>query len=429
MSVGFSGRVLLKEGLFRAIGGSGDEVITGPVDWSTATITETKLTASDMSGDDNFGFSVSISSDGNTAIVGAYGDNSKRGSAYIWIRNPDNSWIQQSKLTASDGIADDYFGYSVTISSDGNTAIVGAQQDDDRGNSSGSAYIFTRSGSDWTQQGKITAPDGVTSDNFGFSVSISSDGNTAIVGSPMDDDKGNASGSTYIFTHNPDNNSWPQQRKIVPSDGATFDFFGHSVSISSDGNTAIIGAYGDDDTFIDSGSAYIWIRSGTTWTQQAKLLTSDRSVSDYFGYSVSISSDGNTAIIGAYGDDDRGSDSGSAYIFTRSGITWSEQSKLTASDGSAGDSFGRSVSISSDGNTAIIGAYGDNSSSGSAYIFYYDGSTWSQRTKLVSSDGLANDWFGQSVAISSDGNTVVVGAYGNDDAGSNSGSAYIFTAS
>ena len=154
--------------------------------------------------------------------------------------------------------------------------------------------------------------------------------------------------------------------KLVPTDGAASDYFGISVSISSDGNTAIVGAYGDDDKGSISGSAYIYTRSSGVWSQQTKLLASDGSSGDYFGISVSISSDGNTAIVGARGDD---SNSGSAYIYTRSGSTWSQQAKLTASDGAASDYFGISVSISSDGNTAIVGAYQDDSNRGSAYIF------------------------------------------------------------
>ena len=366
-----------------------------------------KLLASDGATNDYFGYSVSISSDGNTAIVGAHVDDSSRGSAYIYTRS-GSTWTQQTKLLASDGTVSDYFGVSVSISSDGNTAIVGAHVDD---SSRGSAYIYTRSGSTWTQQTKLLASDGTASDNFGISVSISSDGNTAIVGARGD---GSSRGSAYIYTRS--GSTWTQQTKLIASDGSSGDYFGWSVSMSGDGNTAIVGAYRDDDY---RGSAYIYTRSGSTWTQQTKLIASDGSTSDNFGRSVSISSDGNTAIVGAYGDDSRGS----AYIYTRSGSTWTQQTKLIASDGSSGDYFGWSVSMSSDGNTAIVGAYRDDSSRGSAYIYTRSGSTWTQQTKLIASDGSSGGYFGWSVSMSSDGNTAIVGAYTDD---SNRGTAYIY---
>ena len=388
-----------------------------------------KLVASDGGASNYFGYSVSISSDGNTAIIGARSDDDKgngSGSAYIFVRN-GNIWNQQAKLLASDGAAGDYFGWSVSISSDGNTAIIGARGDDDKGSDSGSAYIFVRNGNIWNQQAKLLASDGVTGDQFGWSVSISGDGNTAIIGARADDDKGGDSGSAYIFIKN--GTTWTQQAKLVASDGAAGDYFGWSVSISSDGNTAIIGAYWDDDKGTDSGSAYIFARNGNIWNQQAKLVASDGAAGDQFGYSVSISSDGSTAIIGAYMDDDKGTDSGSAYIFTRNGNIWNQQAKLVASDGAAYDYFGWSVSISSDGNTAIIGARLDDDKggdSGSAYIFVRNGNIWNQQAKLVASDGYDYDFFGQSVSISSDGNTTIIGAYMDDDKGGNSGSAYIF---
>ena len=382
-----------------------------------------KLLASDGADVDQFGYSVSISGDGNTAIVGANGDDSYRGSAYIYTRS-GSTWSQQTKLLASDGSTSDYFGWSVSMSSDGTTVIVGTYYDDnEKGTEAGSAYIYTRSGSTWTQQAKLTASDGVNIDHFGVSVSMSSDGNTAIVGAYGDDDKGSNSGSAYIYTRS--GSSWTQQAKLTASDGSSYDLFGYSVSISSDGNTAIVGAHNDDDKGTNTGSAYIYTRSTTTWTQQAKLTASDGSVSDYFGYSVSMSSDGNTAIVGAYNDD---GGRGSAYIYTRSGSSWTQQTKLTASDGSASDKFGYSVSMSSDGTTAIVGAYYDDSR-GSAYIYTRSGSTWTQQTKLTASDGSRDDQFGWSVSMSSDGTTAIVGAYYDDDKGSDAGSAYIYTRS
>jgi hypothetical protein len=323
---------------------------------------------------------------------------------------PGAKWIKTGKRTASDGSADDYFGYSVAI--DGNTAIVGAYGDDER---KGSAYIFSFDGSQWIEQAKLTASDGATYDYFGYSVAI--DGTTAIVGAYYDDDKGSSSGSAYIFSF--DGSQWIERAKLTASDGAAWDYFGYSVAI--DGNTAIVGAYGDDDKGYYSGSAYIFSFDGIQWVEQAKLTAADGVESDYFGESVAI--EGNTAIVGAYGDGDKGNSSGSVYIFTLDGSQWMEQAKLTASDGAAYDNFGYSVAI--DGNTAIVGAYYGNTRKGSAYIFSFDGSQWIEQAKLTASDGTGYDYFGYSVAI--EGNTAVVGAYGEGDKGYYSGSAYIFS--
>ena len=305
--------------------------------------------------------------------------------------------MEQQKLTASDGTAGDSFGWSVSIS--GDTAIVGSFRDSDNGSESGSAYIFVRSGTTWTEQQKLTASDGTASDWFGRSVSIS--GDTAIVGAH--------SLSAYVFVRS--GTSWTQQQKLTASDGvAVGDSFGASVSIS--GDTAIVGAYGDDDKGTNSGSAYVFVRSRTSWIQQQKLTASDGTAGDSFGWSVSIS--GDTAIVGSYRDSDNGSESGSAYIFVRSGTTWTEQQKLTASDGAVDDWFGRSVSIS--GDTAIVAAY-----SGSAYVFVRSGTSWTQQQKLTASDGASSDAFGISVSIS--GDTAIVGAHTDDY---DHGSAYVF---
>ena len=371
-----------------------------------------KLLAADGAGDDYFGYSVSIS--GDYAIVGARGDDSYTGSAYIFTANDVNcsDLDEAAKLTAADAAAYDRFGYSVSVS--GGYAIVGAYGDDDNGDSSGSAYIFYYDGTNWSQQAKLLAADGAAGDWFGRSVSVSDD--YAIVGAYGDDDNGSASGSAYIFYY--DGTNWSEQAKLTASDDAAGDWFGVSVSLS--GNYAIVGAYGDDDNGSNSGSAYIFRFNGLSWSEQAKLTAADGAADDLFGISVSIS--GDYAIIGADGDDSR---TGSAYIFRRYGTSWSEQAKLTASDGAAYDYFGYSVSIS--GDYAVVGAHYDDDNgtdSGSAYLFKRDGTNWSPQVKLLAADGAAGDWFGRSVSVSDD--YAIVGAYGDDDNGNDSGSAYLF---
>jgi RHS repeat-associated protein len=397
------------------------ETMVGPSSVEAEWSEQDKLTASDGAASDFFGRSVAIS--GDTAVVGAYRDDdngSDSGSAYIYVRDGSGNWNQQAKVTASDGAANDWFGWSVAIS--GDTAVVGAFQDDDNGTDSGSAYIYVQDGNgNWNQQAKLTASDGVAGDLFGWSVAIS--GDTAIVGANGDDDNGTDSGSAYIHVRDSSGN-WNQQAKLTASDGAASDFFGRSVAIS--GDTAVAGAYFDDDNGSNSGSAYVYVRDGSgNWNQQAKLTASDGAANDWFGHSVAIS--GDTAVVGAYFDDDNGSNSGSAYIFVRDGNgNWNQQAKLTASDGAASDWFGFSVAIR--GDTAVGGSRLDDDNgtgSGSAYIYVRDGNgDWNQQAKLTASDGAASDNFGHSVAIS--GDTIAVGASQDDDNGSDSGSAYIF---
>ena len=372
-----------------------------------------KLTASDGAAHDGFGYSASIS--GNYAIVGSLYDDNENGtdcgSAYVFYFDGAN-WSEQAKLTASDGAAEDYFGRGVCIS--GDYAIIGAYGDDDKGTDSGSAYIFKRNGEIWVEQAKLTASDGVAGDMFGHGgVSIS--GGYAIVGAEYGDGNEVDSGSAYIFKR--DGESWIEKAKLTASDGAAGDYFGHRVCLR--GEYAIVGAGFDDDNGTDSGSAYIFKRDGESWTEQVKLIASDGVAGDRFGYTVSI--DGDYAIVGAHRDD---SEMGSASIFKRDGTSWIEVNKLTPSDAAVGDIFGISVAIN--GNYAIVGAtYNDDNgyNSGSAYIFALEPVCWTEQVKILASDGAAGDLFGRcSISVE----YAIVGAPRNDDNGTDSGSAHIF---
>ncbi|MBK8430763.1 MAG: FG-GAP repeat protein [Chloroflexi bacterium] len=372
-----------------------------------------KLTASDPAADEWFSYSVSVS--GDTAVVGAYGKDDDHGAAYIFVYSGE-SWSQQAKLTASDRMPTDWFGYAVAIS--GDTAVIGAIGDDDDGTESGAAYVFGRSGGSWTELAKLTASDPAPNDRFGHAVAVN--GHTAIIGVPKDADNGAESGSAYIFVG--DGANWTEQAKLTANDAAEGDLFGLAVSIS--GETAVVGAYGDDDDGVDSGSAYVFVRSGTNWSQQAKLTASDAIVQQTFGTSVAVS--GDTAVIGAPLDDAGGIFSGAAYVFVRSGTSWSEQAKLTASGASPSAWFGRAVAIS--GDKIIVGAILEDTdsphSSGAAYLFGRSGATWSQQAKLTASDAAALDQLGTAVAIS--GNTAIAGAPYAGEGGSASGSVYVF---
>jgi hypothetical protein len=385
-----------------------------------------------LEGRDYFGASVSISGDGDTAIVGAYEYNNNinpipdTGKAYIFVRS-GTSWSEQTMFRASDAIREDEFGRSVSISEDGNTAIVGAPLEDNNSPTFndtnnyhfGAAYIFVRSGTSWSQQQKLTASDRQTNGYFGTSVSISEDGNTAIVGASG---VSSNAGAIYIFTRS--GTSWSQEDRLQVS--SRNDRFGASVSISGDGNTAVVGAPG----LYQTGMAYIFARSGTSWSEQGR--TSSLSVfGQTVGSGVSISGDGNTTIVGA-GKSNR------VYILVRSGTSWSEQASFQSSDVGGGDNFGGSVSISTDGNTAIVGASGDDdgggttSNTGAAYIFKRSGTSWSQERKIRELGRpayLLSQFFGTSVSISGDGNTTIVGMPLDDYDDTDSGSALIYTGS
>ena len=360
-----------------------------------------KIVASNGEFGDEFGYSASM--DGDYAVIGApydsVGGNYSQGSAYIFLRS-GTSWNQQVMLTASDGATNDLFGRSVSIS--GDYALIGAGFDDIGGNSQqGSAYIFLRSGTSWTQQAMLTASDGMSGDHFGNSVSI--DGDYALAGAIYDDIY---QGSAYIFLRN--GTDWSQQALLVAADGATNDQFGCSASLS--GDYALIGAYLDDISDTDQGSAYIFLRSDTSWSQQAKLTASDGASDDNFGWSVAI--DGDYAVIGSYGKDVSGnSEQGAAYVFMRAGTDWNQQAMLTASDGSDYDEFGSSVSLS--GDYALIGAYLDDVAlpdQGSAYIFMRSGSDWDEQTQLSLSNGVSHNYFGFSTTL--DGEYAMIGANG-----------------
>jgi hypothetical protein len=305
--------------------------------------------------------------------------------------------VQQAQLTALDGSSNDWFGYSVAVA--GDTALVGAPLHSVSANAAqGAAYVFVRSGTTWTQQKQLTANDGAANDNFGTAVALS--GDTALVGSPYHAVLGTSwQGSAYVFVRS--GTSWSQQAQLTAADGAASDQFGSAVALA--GDTALVGSpyHGTSG----QGAAYVFVRAGTTWSQQAPLTAIDGAASDKFGSSVALYAD--TALVGAPRDDvGANTDQGSAYVFTRSGTTWSQQTQLTATDGAANDQFGW-VALS--GNVALVGAAGHRvgaTGQGAAYVFARSGSTWGQQAQLTG--GAIGDYFGLAVALS--GDTALVGA-------------------
>jgi len=363
-----------------------------------------KLTASDAVANDEFGSSMAM--DGDTWVIGAQ-EGTVSGSVYVFVRSGITDWTEQAKLT-SGTTKDRYGGDGVAIH--GDVIVVGASEDyaGNTGDNMGSAYVYARSGSSWTEQAKLAASDGTDTDMFGNSVAVH--GETVVVGAHWDD----GGGSVYIYIRS--GTTWTQQARLPASDGDAGDAFGSSVSIY--GNTLVIGDWVDDAHGESSGSAYIFDRSGTGWTEQAKLFGSETQAYDNFGISLAI--EGDTIIIGTDSETN-----GSAYIFDRTETSWSEQSKQTASAGASNDSFGWSVAIH--GNMVVMGADWDDDNgeqSGSAYIYGLLGGSWTEQAKLTANDGSAGDIFGWSVAMEE--NTVVVGSVWDSDSGEHSGSAYVF---
>ncbi len=385
---------------------------------------------------------------------------------------------------ASNTGASDQFGYSVALSSDGTTLAVGAYGEksnatgingDEADNSwinVGAVYVFTRSGSTWSQQAYVKASNAGAYDSFGASVALSGDGNTLAVGAIREDSKAtgingdeadnssNDQGAVYVFTRS--GSTWSQQAYVKGMYDDSDDGFGISVALSGDGNILAVGARGK---IFGSGAAYVFSRSGSTWSQQAYVVGSNREIEDLFGISVTLSSDGNTLAVGAIGEDSNAtgingnqadnsaSDAGAVYVFIRSGSTWSQQAYVKASNTASNDSFGSSVALSGDGNTLAVGAERedsnatgingsevDNSASnaGAVYVFTRSGSTWSQQAYVKASNTQAGDQFGYGVALSGDGNTLAVGATyessnatgigGNeaDNSANNAGAVYMY---
>jgi hypothetical protein len=375
-------------------------------------------------------------------------------------------------IKASNTDANDRFGWSVAISSDGNTLAVGAYDEDSDatgGNNatsnSGAVYIFGRSGNAWVQEALIKASNTDADDRFGWSVALSGDGNILAVGAPNEDSNAKGTigadqinnlapnaGATYIYSRN--GSTWLQQAYIKASNTDAGDFFGAALALSIDGTTLAVGAYGEgsittgtsgsgqtDNSAPNSGAAYVFIRSGNNWTQQAYIKASNTDAGDQFGWALALSGDGAMLAVGAYNEDSNATgtsgsgqannsaeNSGAVYVFTLSGTGWSQQTYIKASNTEKNDVFGISVALSADANTLAVGAYGeasnatgtsgsgqsDNSKAfaGSVYIFARSGTSWSQQAYIKAFNTDVLYYFGAAVALSADGTTLAVGAYG-----------------
>jgi hypothetical protein len=381
-----------------------------------------KLTGGEE-GNGEAGVLVALSADGNTALVGGWKDNGTRGAAWVFTRT-GGVWSQQGpKLTGGGEDGEAGFGTSVALSADGDTALIGGPGDNF---TKGAAWVFTRSGSTWTQQGeKLTGGGETGSAWFGYTVALSADGKTALIGGWLDS---NWTGAAWVFTRQ--GSTWTQQGgKLTGSEEIGEGMFGTNVALSADGDTALIGGWNDDSVaagnkdYSGKGAAWVFTRTGGVWSQQGPKLTGGGETGGgKFGTIVALSADGDTALIGGWNDD---SSKGAAWVFTRSGSTWAQQGgKLIGAGETGAGRFGVSVALSADGDTALIGGLDDNGTMGAAWVFMRSASTWTQQGgKLTAEDEAGEGEFGTNVALSADGDTALIGGW-RDNGGV--GAAWVF---
>ena len=359
-----------------------------------------KLTASSAEAID-FGFSVSLS--GEFAVVGSPLDTTLElyaGAAYVFRSTP-SGWVELGQLLGDDIGSDEQerFGDSVAIS--GNTILIGAPRD----NITGAAFVFEYDGQTWNQTAKLT-PSGSGTDILLFGTSVALDGDRAVIGAWG----GNGgAGAAYVFERS--GSAWTETVELAASDGELGDYFGFSVSLS--GGLALVGAYGHDD---HAGAVYVFDQA-MGWAEVVKIAAVDSMPFDRFGSSLAIS--GQTAVIGAWGEDTMGSGAGATYVFERDVSTWTQEAKLLAGDGDQDDAFGRSVDT--DGETIVVGAYADFT--GSAYVFHESAGGWTHKAKLTASDGVGGDLFGMSVALA--GDVILTGATLASGPNGDLGAAYV----
>ncbi len=451
--------------------------------------------ASNTDASDAFGSSVALSDDGTTLVVGATGESSNAtgvdgdqandtlmnsGAAYVFVRDAGDVWAQQAYLKASNTGTSDAFGTSVALSADGNTLVVGApyeassatgiggNQASNTAPLSGAAYVFVRTGTDnWAQQAYVKASNTGFGDLFGNRVALSDDGNTLAVAASGESSSatginGNQASNTAMFAGavyilgRDGAGVWSHNTYIKASNTASTDGFGTSISLAGDGNTLAVGATNEDsaatgiggdqadNTATDAGATYVFVRDGAgVWSQQVYLKASNSDADDHYGWSVALAGDGNTLVVGAYGEDsaaagiggdetdDTLAESGAAYVLVRDGAgTWSQQAYVKASNPDMQDFFGWNVATTGDGNALGAVAYGEASNAyglggdetddsaaqaGAAYVLVRDGAgTWTQSAYVKAPNTASTDNFGWCIAASGDGTIVAVGATSED---------------
>jgi IPT/TIG domain/FG-GAP repeat len=371
-------------------------------------IQQARLEGTGEVGGGHFGRGVALSADGSTALIGAPRDEGQVGAAWVFTHS-GSTWTQQAEIEGVHEAGDHYFGRSVSLSGDGDTALIG---DPGGHGQTGVAWVFTRSGSTWTRRAKLEGGGEIGLGQFGARVALSADGATALIGGFADN---GGAGAAWVFTLS--DSTWTQQAKLEGGGEVGTGEFGRSVALSADGTTALIGGLSDDG---ETGAAWAFGLSGSTWTQQDELKAAGEIGRGEFGSSVALSASGDTALIGASQDDDA---VGSAWVFTRSGSSWSQDARLAGDEEVGEGEFGTSVALSSDGDTALVGAPQD-AGVGAAWLFAAP--TWlAQGPKLSAEDEAGEGAFGFSVALSAEAGNALIG--GISDAG-DVGAAWVFAA-
>ena len=462
--------------LLLGCGRIGFDPIAGSGDAGTSGVQQAYIKASNTGAGELFAASVALSADGATLGVGALYEDSaatgidgdqldssapRAGAAYVFTRS-GGAWAQAAYVKASNTEGDDEFGGALALAGDGTRLAVGAtleasaatgidgNQGDNSAASAGAVYVFARAGTTWSQEAYVKGPSTAANALFGSSVALSGDGATLAVGA---DGQSLATGAVHVFTRS--GSTWSVQATLVASNPETGDGFGYSVALSRDGSTLAVGATSEasaatgidgnqaDNSVQGSGAVYVFTRSGTTWTQQAYVKASNPGVFDTFGFSLALSDDGSTLVVGADGEssaatgvdgnqsDDSAVHSGAAYVFTRAGATWAQQAYIKASNTDANDHFGVSIALAGDGSLLLVGAnqeasraigvggdQGDNSTplAGAFYLYRRTGTAWTQSAYVKASNTDVGDAFGYSAALSADGTTAAAGAIAESSA-------------
>lgn len=466
--------------------------------WALTSTEHAFLQASNAQNFDQFGDTVTISADASTLVVAAtredssaagidgdetLNDMTRAGAVYVYAWD-GSAWVKEAYIKASNPTDNDQFGRALAVSSDGNTLVVGAHLEESsatgiNGDASlndaaeaGAVYVFGRSSGVWEQQAYLKASNAEAGDRFGELVSLSADGSLLAVSAPREDSSatginGNEAlndatfaGAVYLFERNA--GAWSQQAYLKASNAEGNDGFGEAVALSADGATLAVGAPGEDSSAQGvggngalndasySGAAYVFTQNASVWSQQAYLKASNAGASDGFGGRVALSADGDVLAVGARsedggiggingdGSDDSVGQSGAAYVFSRSGTSWSEEAYVKASAPGALDTFGQFLALSGDGQTLAVGAPNEDSSAtgingdeslddasnaGAVYLFSYDAGSWQQSIYLKPSNTISSSFFGNSISLNGTGDHLLVGAnYRNSQAGS----AYLF---
>ncbi len=409
------------------------------LDPELAGVEEATLTHPEGAAGDALGCSVALSANGLWALVGACLDDTvgglNAGSALMFTRT-STTWVHVATLLAPDGAPGDQFGSSVTLDADGVRALVGAPRDSNiRGGGAGSVHVYLRAGTLWTHEATLTAADGAGADNLGSSVALNSDGSVAVVGVPGDDtSRGPNVGSARVFRRTPA--GWSEDALLEHPAGGWYDAFGGAVALSADGQTALVGGILHDSAAgTNTGCAEVFVESGGSWSAQADLQGSDAMSEDSAGWSVALDATGVRALVGVYGADTvRGTDSGSVWVFRRSGSAWTQEATLVPSDADPYERVGLAVALDAAATTAVVGmpfSFGSSGAkTGGVRLFVRSGTSWSEDARLIASTvpvGGTSPQVGYSVAVSADARVVIAGA-NLDDVGANAdaGSARVF---